>query len=153
MLIAVLSLSAQMGPASVEWESLTPREGARIAIQGSDGGPEGWWMLQPDETLTVDVVGSVPTRVESRALLRDGLEGEDAFYMLETTLDGSPFRYEANRSGADSRTTLEGYTVGTSDSDKFVLPGGKHTLGVRLLGVRLLAGQAHGVLVRVRQPE
>ena len=73
---------------------------------------------------------------------------EDVPYVLEMTLDGEPYRYEANRSSIDENARLEGYGVGTRDRDAFVVPEGHHTLQVRLL-----AGRVDGLLVRIRQPE
>jgi len=40
------------------------------------------------------------------------------------TLDGEPYRYEANRSSPDEDVGLEGYVVGTRDRDRFVVPEG-----------------------------
>ena len=91
---------------------------------------------------------SIPGPSSSRALFPADTEVEDIPYVLEMTVDGEPYRYEANRSSLDEDVILEGYRVGTRDRDRFVVPEGRHTLRVRLL-----AGEVDGVLVRVRQPE
>ena len=149
VMASVWMLSAEVGPASVDWESLAPvGEGTRMAIERVDDGPQRWWGIPPEGSLAVEVTGSVSTRVESRALFPLHTEVEDVPYVLEMLLDGEPYRYEANRSSPDEDVSLEGYLVGTRDRDRFVVPDGHHTLEVRLL-----AGQLKGVLVRVRQPE
>ncbi|GMR13700.1 MAG: hypothetical protein BMS9Abin29_1913 [Gemmatimonadota bacterium] len=148
VIMAVWTLSAQVGPASVDWESLAPAtEGVRVAIQRVNKGPQSWWKVPAAGSLTIEVTGSAPTRVESRALFLADTELEDVPYVLEMTLDGRPYRFEANRSSPDDNVSLEGYRVGTRDRDRFVVPEGHHTLVVRLL-----AGEIAGVLVRVRQP-
>ncbi len=148
VVLAVWNLSARVGPASVDWESLVPAgDDARLAIERVNKGPQGWWRIPPGVSLTVEVTGGVSTRVESRALFRADTEVGDIPYVLEMTLDGKPYRFEANRSSPDGNVSLEGYRVGTRDRDSFVVPEGGHTLVVRLL-----AGDIDGVLVRVRQP-
>ena len=148
LMASVWTVSAEVGPASVDWESIAPAERTRVSIERVDDGPQRWWMIPPEGSLNVELSGSVSTRVESRALFPEDTEIEDVAYVLEMTLDGEPYRYEANRSSPDRDVSLEGYEVGTRDRDRFVVPEGHHTLGVRLL-----AGQVEGVLVRVRQPE
>lgn len=148
VIYSVWTLSAEVGPASVDWESLAPvGDAIPVAISRVEKGPQRWWRLPPDASLTVEVTGSVSTRVESRALFPMDTEVGDIPYVLEMTLDGEPFRFEANRSSPDGRVSLEGYQVGTRDRDRFVVPEGRHTLVVRML-----AGGMDGVLVRVRQP-
>lgn len=148
LIASVWALSAEVGPASVDWESLSHPEGIRVSIERVNKRPQRWWRIPLAGTVTVEVTGLVPTRVESRALFREDTERNNVPYVLEMTLDGEPYRYEANRSSPDEDVSLVGYTVGTRDRDQFVVPEGRHTLGVRLL-----AGQVQGILVRVRQPE
>lgn len=146
---AVWTLSAEVGPASIDWESLVPAGSGAVpvAVERVEKGPQRWWRISPEDSLTIEVTGSVATRVESRALFPSDTEVGDIPYVLEMTLDGEPYRFEANRSSPDGDVSLEGYRVGTRDRDRFVAPEGPH-----ILVVRMLAGGANGVLVRVRQP-
>lgn len=144
---AAWSLSAQMGPASIDWETVAPREGSRVKVRKVEsGGSQSWWLLRPGETLTLDTEGELPTRLEARPVL-EGPQ-DTASFVIQVTVDGEPFRYESKRSRPDPRVALEDGTLGKRYRKKYTLPAGRHTVGVTFL-----AGTSAAVLVRVRQPE
>ena len=114
LVASVWTLSAEVGPASVDWESLPAAERAPLALERANAGTQRWWEIPMDGTLTVEVAGSTDTRVESRALFPEGTDLEDVPYVLEMKLDGEPYRYEANRSGTCQRnlSTTMGHSSG-----------------------------------------
>jgi len=146
-LVFVWSLSAEVGPASVDWESIAPVKAHKVRINRGARGAQSWWVVNRGQGLTVEVEGPAPVRLESRPLLADG-PVVDAAYVLELVLDGNPFRYEANRGSPDPEVFLEGHLVGERDRDRFDLPAGPH-----VLQVNFLAGAPESLLVRIRQPE
>ena len=139
--------SAQLGPASVDWESLVPTEGAAVDLQRLDRGSQRWWRVARGESATVAIQGNLPLRVEARPLLIDDAQ-TDAAYVLELTLNGEIFHYEANRGAPDGDVSLDEARVGERDRDTYEVPPGRHELKVTLL-----AGAADAVLVRIRQPD
>lgn len=142
----VWGASAQVGPASVDWESLEPALGESVPLQRLERGPQRWWKVESGTSIDVSVRGGLPVRLEARPLLSEDLD-HDAAYVLELRLDGEVFHYEANRGGGDEKVTMEGWQVGERDRDEYEIPGGDH-----VLRVKLLAGEPEAVLVRVRQP-
>lgn len=143
---AVWGASAQVGPASIDWESLEPTQGEPVPLQRLERGPQRWWKVDPGASIDVPVRGGLPVRLEARPILV-GDPDHDAAYVLELMLDGEIFRYEANRGAGDERVTMEGQQVGERDRDEYEIPEGDH-----VLQVKLLAGEPEAVLVRVRQP-
>lgn len=142
---AVWGASAQVGPASIDWESVDGTGGREVALLRDDGGSQRWWVVEPGSSLKVPVNGALPMRLETRPVLpRDG---ETAAYVLQLDLNGAFFHYEANRGDFDPDMQFEGARIGDRDRNKFQLPMGHHELEVSLL-----AGQLETVLVRVRQP-
>lgn len=142
----VWGASAQVGPASVDWESLQPTVGESVLLQRLERGPQRWWNVELGQSIDVAVRGGLPVRLEARPLLTNDAN-EDAAYVLELTLDGETFRYEANRSSTDAKVAFEEWEVGERDRDEYVIPEGEHDLKVKLL-----AGDPQAVLIRVRQP-
>jgi len=141
------SLSAHVGPASIDWESVAPQGTAETRLERRDRGSQKWWSLDRGQSMTVYVEGPAPLRVESRPLVSNRSEGEIG-YVIELLLDGRPFRFEASDSSVDPGVALEGYLVGDRDRDEYLLPSGRH-----VLEVRYLEGAPRSLLVRVRQPE
>lgn len=142
----VWGASAQVGPASVDWESLEPTLGESVPLHRLERGPQRWWKVESGSSIDVPVRGGLPVRVEARPLLEGSLD-HDAAYVLELMLDGDVFRYEANRGAGDERVTMEGWQVGERDRDEYEIPEGDH-----VFRVKLLAGEPEAVLIRVRQP-
>lgn len=142
---AVWGASAQVGPASIDWESVSPPEGSPVRLAREEKGPQRWWEVGLGTSIEVSVEGDLPVRLEARPVLDAG--AQEAAYVLELNLDGELFHYEANRGAADASVHLGDRTIGRRDRDVYQLPSGQHQLRVKLL-----AGQPGSVLIRVRQP-
>ncbi|MDH5589809.1 MAG: phosphocholine cytidylyltransferase family protein [Gemmatimonadota bacterium] len=147
VLITVWGLSAEVGPASIDWESIPPDSAERVKLKRVANGSQKWWIVEPGRTVTVEVDGDYPVRLEARPLLPEN-RADTVAYVLELTVDGEPVHYEAHRAQPDPEVSLAGWTVGSRDREVHTLPPGPH-----LIGVKFLAGRAGAVLVRVRQPE
>jgi len=146
MMLGVWGASAQVGPASVDWESVDPvTGGTSVELDRLERGKQQWWLLERSGGLEVPIQGGLPVRVEARPVLEDGMS--EAAYVLELQLDGDFFHYEANRGELDERVRLEGAPVGARDRDRYEIPAGANTLRVNFL-----TGEPDGLLVRVRQP-
>jgi len=146
-LLMAWSLSAQVGPASIDWESIAPRAAQRVRIQRREKGAQKWWSVDRGGSVQVDVEGPAELRLETRPLMRDGT-ADEVGYVLELLLDGEPFKYQASHGGPDPDVRLSGRIVGERDREQYAVPPGGH-----VLEVRFLAGQPSSILVRVRQPE
>jgi len=146
MAFAVWGGSAQVGPASIDWESIHPPEGATsVELDRPGRGAQQWWLLERSEGLDVPVHGGLPVRVEARPVLDDGMT--EAAYVLDLELDGAFFHYEANRGEVDDAVSLSGNAIGARDRDQYEIPP-----GASMLRVQFLAGETRSLLVRIRQP-
>lgn len=141
------SISGQVGPGSVDWETVTPENTDRVWLEREGKGPQKWWLLQHGDSLLVAVDGPAPLRLETRPLFASGTV-DSVGYALELSLDGEPYRFATERGPLDPDVRYEGYLVGEREREKYTVPHGRH-----VLGVRLLAGQPSALLVRVRVPE
>ena len=141
------SLSAQVGPGSIDWESVVPQGADRVRLERAERGSQKWWVLDRGNSVRFDVEGPLPLRLETRPLMPEGVRGEVG-YVVELLLDGAPFKYGASHGMRDPDVFLEGYLVGDRDRDKYTMPPGSH-----VLEVRFLAGEPASILLRVRQPE
>lgn len=147
--VAVVTLlSSLFGPASVDWETLAPRDGVVARIQRAEKGPQKWWLVAPNDTLTFEAEGGVLTRLEARGLLMRG-STDTAVFALGILVDGAPYAYQTDRAPIDTEALASGgAVVSERDRKTFTLAPGQHRLGVTFL-----AGNVTAVLVRVRQPE
>ncbi|HUF11880.1 MAG TPA: phosphocholine cytidylyltransferase family protein [Longimicrobiales bacterium] len=147
VIVAASWLSGQVGPASIDWESLTLEGAQRVSLEREDKGAQKWWLLPKADSLQVAIDGPALIRLETRPLLQQGTV-DTIGYVVELSLDGEPYRYASHRAAVDRAATLAGYTVGRRDREKYPLPPGRH-----VLAVRFLAGQPRALLVRVRVAE
>ena len=138
--------SAQIGPASIVWESVHPvGEAVPVELERGELGTQRWWLVDRSEGLDVPVQGGLPLRVEARPVLEDGMS--EAAYVLELELDGAFFHYEANRGEFDGAVSLRGSIIGARDRDQYDVPP-----GASVLRVNFLTGRPQRLLVRIRQP-
>jgi L-glutamine-phosphate cytidylyltransferase len=137
----------EIDPAGMDWESVSPIDGATVRLQKLSGGTQKWWVLKPGETLRFEQIdGAVETRLEARAVL--GASQDTTLFVLGVSVGGVPYRYETYRAGADSKLQFDTLAVTQRDREKYTLPPGSHTLDVQFI-----AGTPETVLIRVRQIE
>lgn len=151
LVVAVVALvawfaSTLIGPASVDWESVSPVATPRVTLRLPDR-TQKWWLLSGRDTLVAPVDGGVPLRLEFRLLLAPG-SVDSARYAVAMSVDGGPMGLEAFTATPDSGAVLEGALVGDRDRMELTAPAGQPTVRVTLA-----AGQPARLLVRVRQPE
>jgi choline kinase len=148
MLLLALAwrVSARVGPASVDWETLAPESGALVRLQRGDDTSQRWWLLRRGDTLAVQAPGGGRTRLEARPVVNNA--SDTAAFALAILLDGKPFRYEARRAAIDTKVQLPGQLLGKRDRETYLLPAGSHRLAIHYL-----AGTTGAILVRVRQSE
>lgn len=138
--------STRVGPASIDWENVTPLEAPRLAITLPTG-PQRWWLVTRDDSLTARLQGGSPVRVEFRLLMPPD-RPDTARYVVAISVDGAPHNWETFTATSDSTAILPGSTVGDRDRLEFTLPPGEH-----LVRVALVTGHGDRVLVRIRRPE
>lgn len=138
--------SAEVGPASIDWETVSPLESTSVRLQKGTGGSQKWWTVQQGEALTVQLEDGGPLRVEARPVLAP--EHQPAVFVVVIAVDGEPIHYEAGRSALDPKITLANHLVGQREREDLMLSPGRHTVTVRFP-----EGTAPAVLVRVRKPE
>ncbi|MFQ5536642.1 MAG: NTP transferase domain-containing protein [Gemmatimonadota bacterium] len=146
LIVAVWGGSAQVGPASIDWESIHPlNDGIPVKLHRQNRGTQRWWLVERSQGLDIPVQGGLPVRVEARPVLDGGMT--EAAYVLELEFDGAFFHYEANRGEVDDAVTLDGMTIGARDRDQYEVP-----TGARMLRVNFLTGVPKSLLLRIRQP-
>src|SRR5262245_4776017 len=139
-------VSTRVGPASVDWETLAPESGALVRLRKGAETTQRWWLLQRGDTLAMQAVGGVRTRLEARPVIVNA--NDTAAFALAILLDGKPYRYEARRASIDEKVQLPGQLLGKRDRETYVLPRGSHRLAIHYL-----AGTSAAILIRVRQSE
>lgn len=138
--------STRVGPASVDWENVTPLDAPRLAISLPTGS-QRWWLVTRDDSLAARIEGASPVRVEFRLLMPpDRLD--TARYVVAISVDGVPHNWEAFTATPESTAVFAGATVGDRDRLEFALPPGDH-----VVRVSLVAGHGDRLLVRIRRPE
>jgi L-glutamine-phosphate cytidylyltransferase len=138
--------STRVGPASVDWETVTPLDGEAVALTIPTG-PQRWWAVARSDSMGVAVEGGTPLRIEFRLLLTPA-HPDTGRYVVGVSVDGVPHDWDAFTSMPDSAARLRGMVVGDRDRLEFTLPPGRH-----VVRVSLLAGHGNGLLVRIRRPE
>jgi hypothetical protein len=139
--------SSQVGPASVDWETLTPTTGTDVTLTRKPSGSQRWWLIDGGDSVAALLRGPGAVRVEYRYLLapRSRQPGK---YVVELSVDGESFDWKILKATPDSSAALPGYVVGDRDRMKVELSPGDH-----ILIVKLLAGTGEGLLTRIRQAE
>lgn len=137
--------NTQVGPASVDWETV-PLTGGDTVLIARTIGAQRWWSAG----LGVPVVAQVnsPQVVAEVRLVLPDTANARLRYVVAVTLDGKPYDWEAFTASRDTAISVHGHSVGDKDRLSFALPPGPHQLGVRLLD-----GHGSELLVRFRQPE
>ena len=138
--------SSEIGPASVEWDTVTLSSANKVSLQLA-GRTQKWWRLEKGVPATVSIDGARQVRIYSRALSRDeaGMAGR---CLLEINLDGQPADWEILDTTPDITVALKGFVVGVRDRFDLAVPEGSHDLKVSAI-----AGECPQVLVRIRQEE
>lgn len=138
--------STRVGPASIDWENV-PVPHSRLVSLRTPTGHQKWWMVARRDSITVEVSGGGPVRLEFRLLL-NRQQPDSGRYVIGVTLDGAPHDWDAFTATPDSSVVLAGGIVGDRDKLQFELPPGRH-----VLRIALIAGHGDALLLRVRQPE
>lgn len=94
----------------------------RVRIQRAERGPQKWWPLRPQETLTVAAEGG-PIRIEACPAFPAGAADTVAF-AIAVSVDGVHYAYIAERVGVDPEVTYVQWRLGERERDEFVLPPG-----------------------------
>jgi choline kinase len=138
--------SVRVGPASIDWESVAPQAAPQVALP-LPSGPQKWWTVARNDSLTAVVEGATALRVEFRLVLPPA-HADSGRYVVAVSVDGRPHDWESYTATPDSEAVLDGRPVGDRDRLEFELAPGPHTIRVTLL-----AGHGDRMLVRIRRPE
>jgi choline kinase len=138
--------STRVGPASVDWENVPPLAVKPVSIHLATG-QQKWWLVARGDSLSAEVDGGAPLRIEFR-LLMSPQRGDSGRYVVAVSVDGTPHDWDALTATLDSTATYRGHGLGDRDRLQFELPPGRHV--VRLTFV---AGHGDSLLVRIRRPE
>lgn len=155
VLVAVLTLftvtawfaSARLGPASVDWETVSMLNASTARLDRGDAS-QRWYLALLGEQLVAPVMGP-EALIEVRLVLPDSAAGDRLRYLVELSVDGQVADWRSLTATVDTTARFQGRRVG--DKDRILLPlppGGSHQVGVKLM-----AGHASELLVRVRQQE
>ena len=137
--------ATRVGPASVDWETVRAATG-RMALLRREGSEQEWYDLTMGETLRAAVRGPGGL-IETRAVLPDSGPAR-VRYVVEITVDGQPMDWMAFTAQPDTSARVDEHHVGDKDRIRLDLSPGVHQVGVRLI-----AGHAARVLVRVRRAD
>jgi choline kinase len=138
--------STRVGPASLDWESVTPVEAPLLSLTLPTG-KQKWWMVARGDSIAARVDGGTPVRVEFRLLLPPQ-RTDSGRYVVAVSVDGAAHDWDAFTATPDSDAMLSGTMVGDRDRLEFTLPPGRH-----VVRVTLVAGNGERLLVRIRRPE
>jgi choline kinase len=138
--------STRLGPASVDWESVPPLGPAATALTRATG-HQRWWVVGRGDSLSADVDGGVPLRIEFRLIMPPQF-ADSGRYVVAVSVDGTPHDWNAFTAIRDSTATFRGRAVGDRDRLQFELPRGRH-----VVGLTFVAGHGDSLLVRIRRPE
>jgi L-glutamine-phosphate cytidylyltransferase len=138
--------SSVVGPASIEWATISPR-GAEKIVLATPGGSKKWWVIGRGQPLTAEVEGGKMLIVDFRSLQSSpGQIPTECVY--EASIDDKPYHWDIVAGTPDPTVTLPGFTVGERTRLRLGLPPGSHGLKVNSIG-----GTCDRLLVRIRQPE
>ena len=147
--VAVVALlgwfaSTQLGPGSVDWETVELSGAQMVRVVRADG-EQRWWNAPIDVPLTATVEGA-EADVQLRLVHPDG-SPDSLRFVVAITVDGHPTDWRALTSSPDTSAHLGDLRLGDRDRVRLDLGVGRHTVVVMLT-------EAHGqrMLVRVRQP-
>ncbi|MGH7699863.1 MAG: NTP transferase domain-containing protein [Gemmatimonadales bacterium] len=148
---AVLTLggwfaSTRVGPASIDWENVTPIDAPRVSLARPKGGQQ-WWLVTRRDSVAARLEGGAPVRLEFRLLMPPD-RPDTARYVVAVSVDGVPQDWRALTATPDSTVLLAGAAVGDRDRLEFTLPPGEH-----VVRVALVAGHGDRLLLRIRRPE
>lgn len=138
--------STRMGPASVDWETVTPMRSAAIPITVPTG-RQKWWLVARGDSLTAAVDGGADLRVEFRLLMSPERAARGR-YVVAIAVDGEMQHWDAFTATPDTTAQLAGLVIGDRDRLEFGLAPGHH-----IVRVTLVAGHSDSLLVRIRRPE
>jgi len=138
--------STRVGPASVDWENVTPLDAVQLRI-GLPTGSQMWWLLGRGDSLAARFEGGTPVRIETRLLMPAGW-ADTGRYVVAVSVDGQLLESGAFKATPDSGAVLPGAVVGDRDRLELTIPPGEH-----VVRVSLLAGHSDRLLVRIRRPE
>jgi len=138
--------SSELGPASVEWDTVSLSGAQKVSLQLT-GRTQKWWKLKKGEPATVSIDGERRVRVYSRALFA-AVSGATGRCLLEIELDGQPADWAILDTTPDAAVSLQDFVVGVRDRFDLAVPTGSHELKVSAV-----AGECQQMLVRIRQEE
>lgn len=138
--------NSQVGPASVDWDSLA-LQGAKKVLLSVPKGTQKWWLVKQGKPARAEVEGNKAVRLEFRLLLGSASEVLPKCVM-EISLNDEPRDWEVVSGEPDPTVTLEGVVVGEREREHLDLPPGQH-----VLTVAPIAGTCERFLLRVRQQE
>lgn len=137
--------SLSVGPASVDWETVSPLEGKAVKLERG-GGTQRWFVAPMGQSLAASVAGS-EALIETRLVLPDS-EPDRARYVIEVSVDGDVVDWRSLTATRDTSARLDGRGVG--DKDRTIVPLGA---GAHVVGIKLVAGHSSELLVRIRQQD
>lgn len=138
--------SSQVGPASIDWETVKPTGAERVKLIRAKG-PQSWWIIDAQQTARARIESTGQVRIEVRSLLPKGSMGRGR-YVVEVGVDGEDFDWQLFKATPDTTVWFGEYVVGDRDRIELKLEPGTHEVEVKYL-----AGTGDKLLVRFRRPE
>ncbi len=136
--------STQLGPGSVDWETVELGGAEMVRVVRVDG-EQRWWNAPIDVPVTASVEGA-EADIQLRLVHPDG-SPDSLRFVVAITIDGHPADWRALTSLPDTSAHLGDLRLGDRDRIRLELGPGKHTVVVMLA-----EGHGQRMLVRVRQP-
>lgn len=139
--------NSRVGPASIDWETLSVAGAASTRLERADGRRQRWWVVSADTGISTTVNGAI-ARIETRLLMPPTTTREGLRYVVAVSLDGVDQDWRALKAEPDTTMRSGGAIVGDRNRIRLELPPGDH-----VVGVRLVASQAGTLLARIRQAD
>ena len=139
-------IDATLHKQKIEWAPIHPIEAQGVLLTLSKGSQQ-WWMASREQPLRATCKGPTQVRVEFRLLISPG-DQTPGKYVVQVSLDGTPFIWEVFKATPDAAAALPEMVVGDRDLIDFEIPTGSH-----LIEVGMLASTSDRLLTRIRYPE
>ena len=138
--------STQVGPASVNWETVPITGGEMVRVERHGGESQRWWLVSRDSMVHAQVTG--PSAVVDVRLLLTGAVDDSLRYVVALVVDGKPADWRALTAVRDTTVQLNGAFLGDRDRIELSLSPGLHNISVALT-----AGHSTKMVTRIRQQE
>lgn len=123
--VIVWLTSTQIGPASVDWETVDADSATRVRIDYHSG-TQRWWAVRSETRAAANVSGE-QAAVETRLVLPSGFTAADSLrFVIGITVDGLPENWHSLTATLDTSARLGETLLGDRDRIEFMLTPGPH---------------------------